>query len=203
MFAPCGIKAGSCVGGVRNEDDAAAGSAENELLYVLRVGVVRLMREIGGYSDALAAIVQIDRRRSHFFGDRFHRRIALAVRSVDANAELILRAEAAADIEMSGGEGQFRCELKAQMRASSTMTPTDYRNLEQQLSTRLDFIYATSEAMNTLEYQRVLDWATLDCKKYQPPERTPEEKATREQEAREKMLRELERRRERQQREAQ
>ena len=113
------------------------------------------------------------------------------------------RRHGAADIEMSGGEGQFRCDLKAQMRPSSTMTPTDYRAIEQQLSTRLDFIYATSEAMNTLEYERVLEWTTLDCKKYQAPEKTPEEKATREQEAREKMLRELERRRERQQRDAQ
>ena len=67
---------------------------------------------------------------------------------------------------------------------------------------RLDFIYAVSEAMNYLEYQRVLEWATLDCKKYEAPEKTAEEKATREEEAREKMLRELERRRERQQRDA-
>jgi hypothetical protein len=113
------------------------------------------------------------------------------------------RRRGTADIEMSGGEGQFRCDLKAQMRASSTMTPNDYRTIEQELSGRLDFIYATSEAMNTLEYQRVLEWATLDCKKYQAPEKTAEEKATREQEARDKMLRELERRRERQQRDAQ
>jgi hypothetical protein len=112
------------------------------------------------------------------------------------------RRRGAADIEMNGGEAQFRCELKAQMRASSTMTPTDYREIEQQLSTRLDFIYAVSEAMNTLEYQRVLEWATLDCKEYDPPEKSPEEKATREQEAREKMLKELERRRERAQRDA-
>ena len=54
----------------------------------------------------------------------------------------------AADIEISGGEAQFRCELTAQMRASSTMTPAEYRELETQLSTRLDFIYAVSEAMN-------------------------------------------------------
>jgi hypothetical protein len=107
-----------------------------------------------------------------------------------------------ADIQMQGGEAQFRCELTAQISPSSTMTPNDYRAIEAQLSTRLDFIYAVSEAMNTLEYQRVLDWATLDCKKYEAPEASPEEKATREAEAREKMLRELERRRERQQRNA-
>ncbi len=56
--------------------------------------------------------------------------------------------------------------------------------------------------MNALEYQRALDWATLDCKKYEAPETSPDEKAAREAEAREKMLRELERRRERQQRNA-
>jgi|GEM_PF-2039800 len=102
-----------------------------------------------------------------------------------------------ADITMQGNEAQFQCELKATMRPSSTMTTTDYRALEQQLSTRLDFIYAVSQTMNNLEYQRVLDWATLDCKKYEPPEKTADEKATREAEAREKMLRELEKRRER------
>jgi hypothetical protein len=108
----------------------------------------------------------------------------------------------AADIEINGGEAQFRCELQAQIRASSTMTPNEYREIEQKLAARLDFIYAVSEAMNYLEYQRDLEWAVLDCKKYEPPERTAEEKATREEEAREKMLRELERRRERQHRDA-
>lgn len=117
----------------------------------------------------------------------------------DTNLE---RQTGVADIMMQGSEAQFRCELKASMRASSTMTPADYRTLEQQLATRLDFIYAVSQTMNNLEYQRVLDWATLDCKEYEPPERTAEEKATREEEAREKMLRELEKRRERAQRHA-
>ena len=117
----------------------------------------------------------------------------------DTNLE---RRRGAADISMNGNEAQFQCELKATMRPSSTMTQTDYRTIEQQLSTRLDFIYAVSQTMNNLEYQRVLDWATLDCKKYEPPEKTAEEKASREDEAREKMLRELEKRRERAQRDA-
>ena len=108
----------------------------------------------------------------------------------------------AADVSMKGGEANFNCELNAQMRPSSTMTPTDYRQIEQDLSTRLDFIYAVSQAMNNLEYQHVLDWATLDCKEYKAPEKTAEERATREEEAREKMLHELEKRRERAQRHA-
>ena len=117
----------------------------------------------------------------------------------DTNLE---RRRGAADVTVNGGEAQFRCELNAQMRVSSTMTETDFRALEQSLSTRLDFIYAVSQTMNELEYQRVLEWATLDCKKYKAPEKTEEERATREEEAREKMLRELEKRRERQQRDA-
>ena len=59
----------------------------------------------------------------------------------DTNLE---RHRGVADITMQGNEAQFQCELKATMRASSTMTPTDYRTIEQQLSTRLDFIYAVS-----------------------------------------------------------
>jgi len=109
------------------------------------------------------------------------------------------RQQGPADIEVDGSEAQFRCELTAGMRASSTMTTSDYRKMEQDLTTRLDFIYAASEAMNYLEQQLALDWAVLDCKEFQAREKTAEEKATREQEARDKMLRELERRRERQQ----
>lgn len=107
------------------------------------------------------------------------------------------RRRGAADIEVSGSEAQFRCELTAKLRTSTQVTEPEIREIETALTTRLDFIYAVSEAMNDLEYERVLDWATLDCKEYEPAERTAEEKATREQEARDKMLRELERRRER------
>jgi hypothetical protein len=112
----------------------------------------------------------------------------------DTNLE---RRRGAADITMHGGEAQFNCELNATMRPSSTMSTPEFRALEQQLSTRLDFIYAVSQTMNNLEYQHVLEWATLDCKKYTPEEKSAEERATREEEAREKMLRELEKRRER------
>ena len=107
-----------------------------------------------------------------------------------------------ADLEVNGAEAQFRCELSARMRVSSTMSEMDLRAIEQELLTRIDFIYAASEAMNALERQLVLDWAVLDCKEYEQAEKTAEERATREQEAREKMLRELERRRERAQRDA-
>jgi hypothetical protein len=106
----------------------------------------------------------------------------------------------APDIQINGSESFFRCDLTAQIRISSQLSTTQIREIENELSSRLDFIYAASEAMNYLEYSRDLDWAQLDCKKYEPGPSSPEEKAERETEAREKMLRELERRRARQQR---
>jgi hypothetical protein len=110
------------------------------------------------------------------------------------------RRRGAGDIELSGSESFFNCDLTARMRASSPMSMAEVRELENELRTRLDFIYAASELMNYLEYQRALDWATLDCKKYEAEPNSPEESAERENDAREKMLRELERRRARQQR---
>jgi hypothetical protein len=100
-----------------------------------------------------------------------------------------------ADIQVSGSEAAFRCELSARTRASSALGPTDYRQIENDLRTRIDFIYAASQAMNYLDQTRSLDWAVLDCKR---PEEQPvdaETSAARQSEARDKMLRELERRR--------
>jgi hypothetical protein len=159
-------------------------------------------------------------RMSRIAGPLLAALAALSLPAVDAAAQLpglyslpkndfiwnwgtnLERRRGAPDIQMNGGEAQFRCVLTAQMSPSSPMTSTDYRRIESELSTRLDFIYAVSEAMNYLEYQRALEWATLDCKAFDPEPRSAEESATREQEAREKMLRELERRRERAQRDA-
>jgi hypothetical protein len=105
-----------------------------------------------------------------------------------------------ADIEIHGSEASFTCDLTARMRPTSSLSLPEVRELEAELRRRLDFIYAVSETMNTLEYARALDWATLDCKKFDPGPTDPETSAQRESEAREKMLRELERRRARQQR---
>jgi hypothetical protein len=101
---------------------------------------------------------------------------------------------------MTGSEAGFNCDLKARMRPTSSLDPQQIRELEMELRTRLDFIYAVSETLNSLEYARALDWATLDCKKFVPEPSDPETRAERESEARDKMLRELERRRARQQR---
>jgi hypothetical protein len=106
-----------------------------------------------------------------------------------------------ADIELSGSESFFQCDLTARLRVSSARTQSETRDLEMQLRQRLDFIYAASEYMNYLEQTRELQWATLDCKRQGDDENaSPEERANRESAARDKMLRELERRRERQQR---
>jgi hypothetical protein len=100
-----------------------------------------------------------------------------------------------ADLEMSGGESFFDCELTARFRPTANATVSYIREIRDSLSTRLDFIYAVSETMYYLELNRDIDWATLDCKKYEPEPRSPEASAQRQDEAREKMLRELERRR--------
>ena len=105
-----------------------------------------------------------------------------------------------ADVEINGNEAGFTCELTARMRPTASLSQPEIRELEMQLRTRLDFIYAVSETMNNLEYARALDWATLDCEKFDPKPADPETRAERESEAREKMIRELERRRARQQR---
>jgi hypothetical protein len=99
------------------------------------------------------------------------------------------------DLDMQGTESGFLCHLTARFRASSPLSPTDQRQIESDLRTRLDFIYSVSQEMNYLDQMRSLDWATLDCKRPEPAEVSAEKKAERETAAREKMLRELERRR--------
>lgn len=103
-----------------------------------------------------------------------------------------------ADIDVRGGEAGFRCELTARTRASSALSTPEIRELENQLRTRLDFVYATSETMNYLERYGSLDWAILDCKKASADPPDEEVRAEREARAREKMQREIERRRARQ-----
>lgn len=99
------------------------------------------------------------------------------------------------DIEMNGSESFFDCDLTVRFRVSTNMSHSDIRAVRDSLSTRLDFIYAVSETMYYLDQNRDIDWATLDCVKYEPEPRSPDDSAERQNEAREKMLRELERRR--------
>jgi hypothetical protein len=106
------------------------------------------------------------------------------------------------DIEISGTDSFFRCELTARLHVSSSRSPSEVRELENMLRTRLDFVYAVSETMYYMDQGREIDWATLDCKKNEGGPSSPEERAQRESEARDKMLRELERRRARAQRDS-
>ncbi len=99
------------------------------------------------------------------------------------------------DLDLQGTESGFLCHLTARFRASVSMSTVEMRQLESDLRTRLDFVYAVAQEMNYLDQMRNLDWATLDCKHPEPTPLSEEKKAERESAAREKMLRELERRR--------
>ena len=99
------------------------------------------------------------------------------------------------DFSVSGSEAGFRCELTGKTGFSGRMSPNDIRALEEELRTRLDFIYAVSNYMNELERQNLIDWARLSCEKYEAEPSTEEEKVERESRAKEKMQREIERRR--------
>jgi hypothetical protein len=99
------------------------------------------------------------------------------------------------DIEMTGREAFFDCDFTVRFRPSTNSTPSYIRAVRDSLNARLDFIYAVSETMYYMDQNREIDWATLDCEKYEAPPTSPEQSAERQTEAREKMLRELERRR--------
>ena len=108
------------------------------------------------------------------------------------------------DFEVRGNDQGFQCELIGEVSPTSSLTPSEVRDLEASLQGRIDFAYAATTAMRDLEFRRELDWAVLTCEKgaQGSGESTPEEKAENEARAREKMQREIERRRERAQRDA-
>jgi hypothetical protein len=101
------------------------------------------------------------------------------------------------DIDVNGHEAGFDCRLTAELRPGSQLSPTDIREIENELRTRLDFIRAASDMMNALESRLDLDWAQLVCTKRgdSTSSITEEEKLERENKARERMMREVERRR--------
>ena len=103
------------------------------------------------------------------------------------------------DLQASGNEAGFRCELDAALSPASHLTTTEVRQLAADLSTSIDFIYKSTMLMNDLDARRELDWATLTCQRPEPTPSSEEEKAEHEQRAREKMQKEIERRRARQQ----
>jgi hypothetical protein len=103
------------------------------------------------------------------------------------------------DFSVNGGEGGFNCELKGKLSGASRLTPSDLHSLEDQLRSRLDFIYASSNTMNQLDSARELEWARLSCAKPEAKPLSEQEKAEKEAKAREKMQREIDRRRAHQQ----
>jgi hypothetical protein len=103
------------------------------------------------------------------------------------------------DFTVNGSEGGFNCELKGKLNGASQLTPSALHTLEDQLRSRIDFIYASSTTMNQLDNSHELDWARLSCAKPQAKQLTDQEKADKEAKAREKMQREIDRRRAHQQ----
>ncbi len=104
------------------------------------------------------------------------------------------------DFSTQGGEGGFRCTLKGGLSVSNNWSTREVREFERELSTSLAFIQASANAMYALDLRREVDWAELDCDKYES-----EETAERVQEdmdkARAKAERKREQRRERSERE--
>ena len=103
------------------------------------------------------------------------------------------------DFSVNGSEGGFNCELKGKLSGASRMTPSDLHTLEDQLRSRLDFIYASSSTMNQLDQAHELNWARLQCAKPEAKPLSEDEKAAKEAKAREKMQKEIDRRRAHQQ----
>ena len=99
------------------------------------------------------------------------------------------------DFTVNGSEGGFNCELKGKLAGASRMTPSDLHTLEDQLRSRLDFIYASSSTMNQLDQAHEIMWARLACAKPEAKPLSEQEKADKEAKAREKMQREIDRRR--------
>lgn len=99
------------------------------------------------------------------------------------------------DIDVIGSDGRFRCELTGKLRLSGRISPSDTRNIEQQLRSSMQFVYEATYTMNQLEASGNLQWAILDCKQPVADEDTEDEVAEREAKARERAERRRERRR--------
>lgn len=100
------------------------------------------------------------------------------------------------DINIVASDGGFRCQFTAKMGIGSGMSPSEIRNLEEQLRSSLFFIQDTTYTMNVYDDYRRVDWAVLDCRKPEVNE-TEAELAEREAKARERAERRRERRRSR------
>lgn len=77
------------------------------------------------------------------------------------------------DISMFGNEAGFRCDLTGKLRIGGRVSRMDIRDMESEIRSAMSFITAASYAMNDLDAQRALEWATLKCVKPQREERRP------------------------------
>jgi hypothetical protein len=77
------------------------------------------------------------------------------------------------EISMFGNDSGFRCDLNGKMRIGSRVSRMDLRSMENDIRGAMSFITAATYAMNDLDGQRALEWATLKCVKPQREERRP------------------------------
>jgi hypothetical protein len=70
------------------------------------------------------------------------------------------------DIQASGNESSFTCELSVRFSPSVNMTSAEEREMERALATSLAFIRESVELLNSLEYNVRLDWGRLACTKF-------------------------------------
>jgi hypothetical protein len=113
----------------------------------------------------------------------------------------IERSRGLADISADGGEEGFQCKLEGKLSPATRMSQSDIRQLEQNLRASLFFIEASANAMNTLDFQRELDWATLDCDKMKPTEADAAKTQASLEKAKDKAVKKLIERREKRERE--
>jgi hypothetical protein len=104
------------------------------------------------------------------------------------------------DLNATGSEQSFNCTLTARMSPGSHLTRTDIRNIEGGLKTSLSFIQTAAQTMYQMEQGRELNWARLECIKFEESELDAEEAQERIDKAVEKAMRERERRRNRESR---
>jgi len=69
------------------------------------------------------------------------------------------------DISIFGNEEGFRCDLAGKLKSGTRISRMDVREIEREIRSSTYFIQAAANAMNNLDAQRELDWASLKCEK--------------------------------------
>lgn len=94
------------------------------------------------------------------------------------------------DFSVTGGEQEFRCQLKGKL-LGSTLSTVEIRQMENDLAGSLYFIQEATNTMNVLDQRGELDWATLDCTKPQPTPLDEQKRHEIEEKARQKAVKKL------------